>query len=56
MIKYKVIKNAGAKPGSIEKWLNQYAEEEFYLEFVDNGYFVMAKWESEEKNPEGEEE
>ena len=45
MIKYKIVKLAGASPDLVEKALNKRAEDGFYVEFVDNGWFVLSKWE-----------
>ena len=49
MTKYEIVKLPGASSDLVENALNKRAEEGFILEFVDNGWFIMAKWEEDEK-------
>ena len=48
MMKYKIVKLPGASPEVVEMALNKRAEDEFTLEFVDNGWFILSKWDHEE--------
>lgn len=48
MTKYEIVKLPGASPDLVTAALNKRAKEGFILEFVDNGWFVLAKWEEDE--------
>jgi len=47
MTKYDIIKLPGASPDLVKKALNDRSEEGWILEFVDNGWFILARWEDE---------
>ena len=51
MMKYKIVKLAGASPEVIEEALNKRSKDGFYVEFVDNGWFIMSKWDPDEEIP-----
>jgi len=44
MMTYKIVKLPGASADLVEIALNKRAREGFTVEFVDNGWFIMSKW------------
>ena len=46
MYTYKVIRKPGSSADAVSRALCEAAKEGWYLEFVDNGDYVMAKWDN----------